>query len=184
MTDDERLVTRAQQGDKAAFEALVNRHAGPVYNLALRLLRHPEEAEDLAQEAFLRAWRGLARFRGDSQFSTWLYRIVLNLCYSHLPRLKHELAILTPDEEALHLPDGRPEVGAGLLSAELNAVLHGAIEALPAGYRLLITLRHLQEMSYNEIAEVTGLPLGTVKTGIFRARQMLRSALEAYEGDV
>jgi RNA polymerase sigma-70 factor (ECF subfamily) len=182
MTDEQRLVAQAQQGDSAAFEALVNLHAHHVYNLALRVIRHPEEAEDLSQEAFLRAWRGLAHFRGEAQFSTWLYRIVINLCYSRLPRLKSELAVLMPDDLALHLPDARPDMSDALLSTELAAVLHKAIDDLPASYRLLMTLRHLQEMSYNEIAAVTGLPLGTVKTGIFRARQLLRNVLEAYEG--
>ncbi|MFN8493713.1 MAG: sigma-70 family RNA polymerase sigma factor [Caldilineaceae bacterium] len=184
MTDEGVLIRRAQQGDVAAFEALINLHAQPVYNLALRVLRQPEEAEDLAQETFLRAWRGLVRFRGEARFSTWLYRIALNLCYNHLPRLQQELATLTSDEAALDLPDQRAEVSTHLLSTELAAFLHHAIDELPESYRLLITLRHLHEMSYNDIADLTGLPLGTVKTGIYRARLLLKEQLMHYQGDV
>jgi RNA polymerase sigma-70 factor (ECF subfamily) len=183
MTDERELIVHAQQGDTAAFEVLINLHAQLVYNLALRVLRNPEEAEDLAQETFLRAWRGLSRFRGEARFSTWLYRIAINLCYNHLPRLQRELTALTPDEAALNLPDTTAEVSTVLLSAELTAFLHKAITELPETYRLLITLRHLQEMSYNEIAEVMELPLGTVKTGIYRARHLLKDRLTQYEGD-
>lgn len=175
------LVARARTGDASAFEALVNTHAQLVYNLAFRVVNDPYEAEDLAQEAFLRAWQGLPRFRGQARFSTWLYRIVTNLCYNRLPRMRRELMAMEPDERATYLPDERQEVERTLLSDELSAYLHQAIAELPDSYRLLITLRHLQEMSYNEIAEVTGMPLGTVKTGIFRARKLLRNALEVYE---
>ena len=160
------IVTRAQQGDPAAFETLVEMHAQYVYNLALRVVQNPQEAEDLAQEAFIRAWRGLPEFRGQSKFSTWLYRIVTNLCYNHLPRLKRELTSLVPDEDALGMPDERQTPEDGVLSMELCTELHAVVEELPDSYRLLITLRHLQNMSYNEIAQVTGMPLGTVKTGI------------------
>lgn len=182
MVHDEAFVMRAQQGDKAAFEVLVNRHGDYVYNLALRVMRRPEEAQEVAQEAFVRAWRGLPNFQGAAQFHTWLYRIVVNLCYNRLPQLKRELATLVPDAAALQLADPQQQVEADLLSSELKVVLHQAIDALPQHYRLLITLRHRQELSYNEIVEITGLPLGTVKTGIHRARALLRTALEKYEG--
>lgn len=182
MTDDEACVVRAQQGDKLAFAALVDRHGAYVYNLALRVLRRPEEAEEVAQEAFVRAWRGLPAFQRSAQFHTWLYRIVVNLCYNRLPQLQRELTLLVPDAAAQQLADPQQQVETGLLSAELQQRLHQAIADLPEHYRLLITLRYLQELSYNEIVEVTGVPLGTVKTGIHRARTRLRSALEEYEG--
>ena len=175
------IVARAQQGDTAAFETLVDMHAKYVYNLALRVVQNPQEAEDLAQEAFLRAWRGLPAFRGQSKFSTWLYRIVTNLCYSYLPRIKRDLISLVPDEEAVRLPDVRLAPEERVLDTELRIHLHQVIEQLPESYRLLITLRHLQNLSYKEISQVTGMPLGTVKTGIFRARQRLKTALENYE---
>jgi RNA polymerase sigma-70 factor (ECF subfamily) len=181
VADERELIARAQRGDTAAFEVLVQMHAQFVYNLALRVVRDPQEAEDLAQEALLRAWRGLPRFRAQARFSTWLYRIVTNLCYNRLPRLKQELAAEDPDEAALHLPDKRQRVEGQIVSKELREKLHAAIDQLPDAYRLLITLRHLQGMAYTEIAQATGMPLGTVKTGIFRARRILRKELEEYD---
>ena len=180
-TNEEQLVAHAQAGDAAAFEELVRLHERYVYNLALRVVGNPEDAEDLAQQTFLRAWRALGSFRGESRFSTWLYRIVTNLCCNRLPRLRQELAALDPDDEALSLPDERQDVEAGLLTGALKARLHDAFRNLPESYRLLLTLRHLQGLSYDEIASAAGLPLGTVKTGIFRARRILRAALEQYE---
>ena len=179
--DESHLIYLAQQRDPAAFEALVVRYERYVYNLALRVVRDPAEAEDIAQQAFVRAWMGLPQFRRQARFSTWLYRIVTNLCYNRLPHLKKELAVMEMDEEALELPDERQEVEPGLLTAELRRAIHHAMDGLPESYRLLITLRHLQELSYEEIAQVSGMPLGTVKTGIFRARRMLREALHEYE---
>jgi RNA polymerase sigma-70 factor (ECF subfamily) len=175
-TEERQLIRRAQQGETAAFEALVLQHAPYVYNLALRTLNDATEAEDIAQEAFVRVWQALPQFQAKSQFRTWLYRIVTNLCYNRLPRLKTELAALDPTEEVI-LSDGRQAVERALLTAELRQQIFTAISTLPQNYRLLITLRHLQELSYEEIAEVTEMPLGTVKTGIFRARQMLQERL-------
>ncbi len=178
--DEQVLVRQAQQGNTAAFEALVTMHATLVYNLAFRTLNDAQEAEDVAQEAFVRVWQGLPRFRGKSRFSTWLYRIVTNLCYNRLPRLKTELMALDT-ETAVTLPDTQAAIETDLLSEEIKMTLHAAIDNLPESYRLLITLRHLQEMSYAEIATVTEMPLGTVKTGIFRARRLLRKKLEEME---
>ncbi|MCI0395325.1 MAG: sigma-70 family RNA polymerase sigma factor [Chloroflexi bacterium] len=177
--DEQYLVQRARRGETAAFEVLVRRYAPFVYNLALRTLNQPGEAEEVAQEAFARAWQGLPRFRAEAAFSTWLYRIVTNLCYNRLPGLKRELAALEPEESPPALEEARP-VEARLLAEELGTRLRLAIDELPAQYRLLITLRHLQKMSYSDIAEVTSLPLGTVKTGIHRARHLLRQSLEQY----
>lgn len=180
MTQERQLIARAQKGDPAAFEALVNAHAQYVYNLALRVLRDPVEAEDLSQEAFLRAWKSLPTFRGEAQFSTWLYRIVTNLCYNRMPRLKKELTEITLEEGAADLPDQRQRVEPAVLTRELGEHLHQAIDDLPESYQLLIALRHQQGMTYADIAETTGMPLGSVKTGIHRARNMLREAVEAY----
>jgi RNA polymerase sigma-70 factor, ECF subfamily len=181
VTADERLlVARARRGDPAAFEALVRAHAAYAYNLALRTLGDPRDAEEAAQDAFVRAWRGLATFREDARFGTWLYRIVVRVCYDRLPRLRRDLAALGTDA-GVDVPDGRQDVDARVLTDALRAELHAAIAALPADYRLLITLRHLQEMSYEDIAMVTGMPLGTVKVGIFRARRVLRAVLTTAE---
>ena len=175
------LIRQAKSGDTDAFAKLVAEHQSFVYNLALRTLGDPHEAEDLAQEAFVRAWLALPRFRGRARFQTWLYRIVVNLCYNRLPRLRRELTVET-DEKINHVPD---EIFANPgLQVEINeqrAFLHQQIETLPEKYRLLITLRYQSELTYEEIAQVLDVPLGTVKTGIFRARTRLREALRKFE---
>ena len=189
--DEAQLVRLARRGDTKAFAELLRAHQDFAYNLALRALGDPHEAEDIAQEAFVRAWQALPRFRGDAKFRTWLYRIVANLCYNRLPRLRRELSALGDD----FIDDSAASVAAvsdlpasaqtdplsSLEAEERRAFLHRQIEGLPHSYRLLITLRYQQELSYAEIAEIVDLPLGTVKTGLFRARQRLRQALQEYE---
>jgi RNA polymerase sigma-70 factor (ECF subfamily) len=170
------LIQRAQNGDAAAFEQLVRRHGQFVYNLALRTLNNQQDAEDVTQEAFIRVLQSLTTFRGDSQFRTWLYRIVTNLCYGQLPQLRRELTML--DAEMLpEVEDDQPLIPDMLIAAEINKDMLEAVKKLPQSYRLLITLRHLQGLTYAEIAEVTEMPVGTVKTGLFRARRELRVAL-------
>ncbi len=170
--NEAQLVRRAQSGDQAAFEALVNEHATYVYNLAFRIVHNPQEAEDLAQEAFLRVWKALPRFKADAQFKTWLYRIVVNVCYDRLPRLKREMNALA--DSALEVqPSGQLPVERQLLDKERSTQLYAAIKHLPESYRLVISLRHLQGLSYAEIAEVTGTPTGTVKSNLFRGLKRL-----------
>jgi RNA polymerase sigma-70 factor (ECF subfamily) len=178
--DEPGLVQRAKQGDEHAFAKLMTLNAQFVFNLAIRLLNDPRDAEDLSQEAFVRVWKALPNYRAESRFRTWLYRIVTNLCFDRLPKLKRDLSELEVDE-TLVVQDDFINPERNLLSKELETEIHKAIEVLPDGYKLLITLRHLQEMSYQEIAEVTMLPIGTVKTGIYRARQLLRKRIEQYE---
>ena len=175
------LVHRAQSGDTDAFSELVLTHQRFVYNLALHCLSDPHEAEDIAQEVFLRAWQALPRFRRQSSFRTWLYRIATNLCYNRLPALKRQFAALgeevLPDlpSPSFHEPAVRLDV------QERREFLHQQIDALPESYRILILLRYQQELLYAEIAEVVGIPLGSVKTGLFRAKARLRAAMCAYE---
>ncbi|MBI5838491.1 MAG: sigma-70 family RNA polymerase sigma factor [Chloroflexi bacterium] len=184
MSDTEQsLIQRAQKGDHDAFAALVNEHQRYVYNLALRVVNNEDEALDLAQETFVRAWTALPNFRGQSQFRTWLYRIVTNLCYNRLPNLRRSLNDLGDDVLA-----EIPETGVafdnpahGLESREMRAYLYEAINDLDENYRLLITLRYQNGLSYEEIASTLNLPLGTVKMGLFRAKEKLRAALESLE---
>lgn len=189
--DERRLVDRARAGDPQAFGELVLAHQAFVYNLALRALADAEEAQDVAQEAFLRAWRGLPAFRGAAGFRTWLYRIVMNLCYNRAPQLKQALAALSIDaDDDVEQPLRGPSIGERLASDtpspeteledhELRVLLHLSIDRLPPTYRLLTLMRYSQNLSYEEIAEATGMPLGTVKTGLFRAHARLREALLA-----
>jgi RNA polymerase sigma-70 factor (ECF subfamily) len=181
LENEAEIVARARAGDAGAFEMLVAAHQSYVYNLAFRVLGNPQEAEDMAQEAFVRAWQALPKFRSQSRFSTWLYRIVTNLCYNRLPGLRRELSAIG-EEEIADRPDQRSRVPQeGLEDAERRAWLHRQIDALPDSYRMLVTLRYQRNLPYEEIASITSLPMGTVKTGLFRAKEKLRSALDSYE---
>ena len=180
MEPEQSLIQRAQKGDPDAFAALVDEHQRYVYNLALRVVRDENEALDLTQETFVRAWTALPNFRGQSQFRTWLYRIATNLCYTRLPGLRRSLNDLGDDV----LPDV-PESGdsgshpqRAIESNEIRSQLHQAIDRLEANYKILIVLRYHDELSYEDIASLLNLPLGTVKTGLFRAKEKLRLALQ------
>ncbi len=180
---EQHLVQRARKGDQEAFAALVTEHQHYIYNLALRMLKNEQEALDLAQETFVRAWTALHNFRGQSQFRTWLYRIATNLCYNRLPNLRGSLNDLG-DDVISEIPEtdvAFDNPAHEFESRELRSYLHQAIAELDENYRLLISLRYQNELSYEEIASTLNLPLGTVKTGLFRAKEQLRRALESYQ---
>ena len=181
MDNEQALIQRAQKGSHEAFAALVDEHQRYVYNLALRVVRDENEALDLAQETFVRAWTALPNFRRQSQFRTWLYRIVTNLCYNRLPGLRRSLNDLGDDvmEEIPATSSNAP--AQEFESNETRQHLYLAIDSLDANYKLLITLRYQHELSYEEIASTLNLPLGTVKTGIFRAKEQLRRSLAHLE---
>jgi len=175
------LIQRAQKGDHDAFAALVDEHQRYVYNLALRVVKDENEALDLTQETFVRAWTALPNFKGQSQFRTWLYRIVTNLCYNRLPNLRRSLNDLG-DDAMEDIPESKfNSPSQEFESNETRRYLFQAIDDLGTNYKLLITLRYQDELSYEEIASTLNLPLGTVKTGIFRAKAQLRAALESLE---
>jgi RNA polymerase sigma-70 factor, ECF subfamily len=175
--DDAELVRRAQGRDGQAFGELVLRHEKFAYNLALRAFGDPQEAQDAAQEAFVRAWQALPGFRGLAGFRTWLYRIVVNTCCNRRPQLRKQMAALPVDEE-YDLPE-EGSLQAGLEEAEARRVVLRQVEALPPAQQMLVMLRYQQDLSYEEIAAVMGMPLGSVKTGLFRAHTRLRRALLA-----
>lgn len=173
------LVRRAQEGDSGAFGELVEAHQVFAYNVALRAIDNSQDAEDIVQEAFVRAWKSLAGFRVDARFRTWLYRIVINLCYSQLPRLRKEVSRLDQPNGQESLPDRSPEGDpeTRIEDKQLLELLQEQIKSLPAQYQILLLLRHHQGCSYAEIAEIMDMPLGTVKTGIHRARKTLKEAV-------
>lgn len=178
-TNEVQLIRQARLGNTEAFAALVALHERFVYNLALRTLANPDDAADAAQEAFIHAWQALPTFREDARFRTWLYRIVLNLCINRLPRLRRDLNALTHDQmvDSPQAASSEPEPLAQIEYQEQYALLYREIDDLPTQYRLLVSLRYQHELPYEEIASLLSLPLGTVKTGLFRAKARLREKL-------
>lgn len=176
------FIERAKTGDDRAFGELVLMHQSFVFNLALRAVGDPHEAEDLAQDAFIRAWQALPRFRADAKFSTWLYRIVVNLCYNRRPKLKQEQEFLSMEENEEFIFQG-DEINPidEVDDKELRTCLHRKIDELPATQKMLIQLRYQQELSYEDISEVMQMPMGTVKTSLFRAHAHLRQEMARME---
>lgn len=182
---DEPLVERAKRGDMSAFELLVDRYERRVYNLAYRLMGNHEDASDTAQEAFIRVFQSLPEFRGDASFSTWLTKITTNLCLDELRRRKRQQAQTSLDEpyETEDGEVGRQVAAEGdgpersLERKELQLVVQQGIQSLSEEYRSVVVLRDMQGLSYVEIADITGLSLGTVKSRLNRARQQLKEKL-------
>lgn len=169
---DEQLVARARGGDGAAFAALVERYQRPVHALARRLLRHPDDAEDAAQETFLRAYTRLDSYRPGSDFRAWLLAIAAHRCLDQLRRKR--AAPLAVDEVLAAPGDGPEEV---LLRAERRREVARAVAALPAHYRAVVDLRYRQGYSYSELGPALGIPLTTMRMRLFRAHRRLRAAL-------
>lgn len=180
------LVLQAQQGDTAAFAALVRRSERDVYNLAYSILGNPQEAQDMAQEVFLRIWQHLPSFRGDSAFTTWLYRVTANACLNRRRQLRRELGYV--DDESLldRLPTPQYDPLATTIRLQRQEYLWSLVDRLPEKYRLVILLFYRWQLSYDEIAEVLMVPLGTVKAHLSRARHALAKQLnlEMEKGNV
>jgi RNA polymerase sigma-70 factor, ECF subfamily len=169
------LVERCRSGDETAFQELVDRHKGLVFALIARTVQDRSRAEDLAQEVFLRVHRGLPYFRGEARLSTWIYRIVANVCVHDAA--SRPAAISLDDERAgTHAPPSASDRQFG--DFELRDRLEKAIARLPANYRLLIAAHYLEGVRYEDLADALDLPLGTVKTQLHRAKQQLRRMLE------
>lgn len=186
--NDELLVQRAKQGDPEAFSELVSLYEKKVYNLAYRLTGNHQDAEDMYQEAFLRVYRMLPDFRGDASFSTWLYRIVSNTCVDELRRRKRQrtvsinAAVETNDGEMeRELPSDEDTPEDQLQRVEVRHLVQYGLEGLDEEFRLVLVLRYVNELSYNQIAEATGLPLGTVKSRLNRALKALKEKLSDLE---
>ena len=176
---DKELVKRVQKGDKGAFDLLVLKYEHKIVNLVMRYVRDPETALDISQEAFIKAYRALPRFRGDSAFYTWLYRIAVNTAKNHLAAQRRrpmdiELDLQDPDQYGLHAKLKETDTPEAVsLSDELQEILERAIQALPDDLRTAIVLRELDGMSYEEIAQTMDCPVGTVRSRIFRARDAI-----------
>lgn len=178
MTEKE-LVRAAGAGDAEAFTQLVRLYEDKVYRLAVRMCRTPSDAEDVAQEAFLSAWRGLPSFRGESGFATWLYRLTSNAAIDYMRRSKKDRGVLSLDdaEAAPSIPDGGGGPQEAAESRELRLAVAACMGKLGAAHRDILILREIQGLSYEEIGAELGLEVGTVKSRLSRARSALRKIL-------
>lgn len=180
------LVRRAAQGDQHAFRALYEQHERAIFNLVYRLLRDREEAADLTQEVFVRAYRSLRHLRAPEAFSSWLRRIAVNLCQDHIKARRvptvslHLPATVDGDSAERDLPDESADVPTHVLEQELQQVVHRAVAALSVDHRTVVTLHHLQGMGVTEIADILGISVGTVKSRLSRARDELKRRLRPY----
>jgi RNA polymerase sigma-70 factor (ECF subfamily) len=186
---DQQLVERAQRGDKRAFELLVMKYQRKLGRLLSRLVRDPAEVEDVTQEAFIKAYRALPSFRGESAFYTWLYRIAINTGKNYLVALGRRAPTTTgvdiedaenfEDADALRVTS-TPE--SEMEGKQIAATVNKAMEALPEDLRTAITLREIEGLSYEEIANVMNCPIGTVRSRIFRAREAIAADLRPLLG--
>ncbi len=183
MTDEE-LVRTVLAGDRERYAELVERYQGRLVNYLHRLVRQTDDAHDLAQEVFVRVYQALDRFDPQYRFSTWLFRVAQNAAIDQIRRRRFRTVSIGPADEsredggyAVDVEDHTPGALAGLEARERDAEVRAAIESLPWEYRELIVMRHYGELAYEEIAESKGMPLGTVKNKLFRARQMLKQTL-------
>jgi RNA polymerase sigma-70 factor, ECF subfamily len=178
-SSDAQLVRRVQKGDKRAFDMLVLKYQHKIVNLVMRYVRDPDQALDITQEAFLKAYRALPRFRGESAFYTWLYRIAVNTAKNYLAAQRRrpidvDLDLQDPEQYDLQAKLKDTDTPEGVtLSRELNLAVQSAIEGLPEDLRTAIVLRELDGMSYEEIAQAMECPVGTVRSRIFRARDAI-----------
>jgi len=177
---DHEIIATIRKGNPHNYALLVHRYKDKGMTLALRMLRNREEAEDVLQDAFVRAYNGLEKFKGMAKFGTWFYRILYNACLTRLERNKNSIETLSSDDESdesMISDSGEPELLDALDKKELIQRVMEILEELPEMYGALLTMFYLQELSYEEIAGVTQMPLGTVKVRLFRGRAMLQERL-------
>lgn len=181
MTQEQQWVDAARRGDESAFESLVHLYEKRVFALAVRMCGNQEDAAEAAQEAFLAAWQGLRFFRGDSSFSTWLYRLTSNACVDLLRREGRHRSAAGPslDDEELNrdVPDTAPSPQEEAERRELRTQIEEGLRALSPEHRQVLVLREMHQLSYDEIADTLDLDVGTVKSRISRGRKQLRNFL-------
>jgi len=184
MEEDPKLVARFKKGDQHAFELLVRKHKMAVFNTIYSIMGNTQEADDIAQEVFLKVYTKAGSFRGESSFSTWLYRIVVNNCLDELRKRKNKIISYETEfnqEEKLKLKDilarREEDIIEDLRKKELQDIVQKAMNSLPEKDRIVLTLKEIEGLSYNEISQIMKISLGKVKIWLFRARQKLREKL-------
>jgi len=181
--NDKTLVERVQSGDKRAFELLVLKYQHRIYSLVSRMVRDADDVQDVVQEAFIKAYRALPNFRGESAFYTWLYRIAVNTAKNHLvarSRRPQGIDVDVEEAEFMDNADGLRDIAgpeSTLATEQLKRVIDDAISGLPEDLRTALTLREFEGLSYEEIATVMDCPVGTVRSRIFRAREAIDNAI-------
>ena len=178
--DDKHILAQARRGELDAFEELVRRYEKRVYAIALRSAGSPEDAADITQDVFLRAWRSIESFRGDSGFSTWLFRITMNICVDHVRHRQTQpqtMALTNDEDEGRPIPDTAPTPEEHLDNSERGRELAAALDEVSEEHRRIVLLRDVSGMSYTEIAEILEISEGTVKSRLARARIALRKVL-------
>lgn len=190
---DTRLIERLVARDERAFNELVRAYEGRIVRLVARMIGNQEEAKDLAQDVFVQVFKAIGSFRGDSKFSTWIYRIAVNLCKNRVKYLKVRHASEQDELDSVaekSLGDARPAGGQGLgrpdeqmAGKQVERIVQQAIQELEPSFRECLVLRDVEELSYEEIEEITGLAAGTVKSRIHRARAQLREKVERELGE-
>jgi len=179
---DEELVARSTGGDPESFNLLIKRWERPIYALAYRTIGREDDARDVVQEAFLRAFRGLSGFKGQAKFSSWLYRITLNLCRDWMRRQRRAPVVLTPDGvdlvELAGESEGVETADAAVARKDLSRAVARAMTVLPEEQRAAIVLKEYHDLTFQEIADLLGCPLSTVKTRLYQGLTVLRKELE------
>lgn len=175
------LVGRCQRGDADAFARLVTESQSSVYNIAYSVLRNRDEAQDMTQEVYLRVWRALPGFRGEAQFSTWLYRVTVNACLNRRRQLRADLLRVDGEGTLDRAVGNEPDPALTAQLNQRNEWVWAAVDRLPVKYRLVITLFYQQQLSHQEISALLAIPVGTVKVHLNRARQALAKGLQRSE---
>ncbi|MCC1484522.1 RNA polymerase sigma factor [Winogradskyella immobilis] len=179
-TNDDQLIEAITNGDTKAYGQLVNRYKDLVYTLALRMLKHKEEAEEVAQDAFIKVYKSLNKFKGDSKFSTWIYKVTYNTCLDRIKKNKKHLNDVAIDEYTEHKLETIDNALESMIKEEKSALIKRCIDKLPSESSYILTLYYFEELSLDEMSDIIGISANTIKVKLFRARKKLTVILEQY----
>mgnify|MGYP001120133456 CR=1 FL=1 len=178
--EDQILIESIENGDTKAYAQLVNRYKDLVFTLAIRMLKHREEAEEVAQDTFIKVFKSLHKFKGDSKFSTWIYKVTYNTCLDRIKKNKKYLNDVAIDEFTFNKLDTIDDALENMIKEEKNTLIKNCINKLPEDSSALLTLFYFEELSLEEIAKIINIEANTVKVKLFRARKKLAAILEQY----